>query len=247
MLYLSFLIVVIVIGVIVRAVRASNRRAETAGFQSYATTAKPAFPLQPGEAITLSVAARDLGAARRLAGDAITDEYPGSFPLVSCTSTRLVIQMSVTDRTTDLVGTYPPKRPDLRHRIGEQFAGADRRVSSCEWPWQTISSIVAEGDTVALLWGSQLGSGAAMLTFNSVGDQARFLTVAVAAIAASRTRADIVPPEPTRTVDDGSSSSEFDFPGAQIFCSDCGTVILTEDRFCTGCGERVFRLEPAGS
>jgi hypothetical protein len=246
MLYLAILIVAIVIGVIVRAVRASNRRAEMAGFQNYASTAAPAFPLQPGETVTLSVAARDLGAARRLEGDAITDEYPGSFPLVSCTSLRLVIQMSVTDRTTDLDGSHPPKRPDLRHRIGEQFVGSDRRVSSCEWPWETISSMMAEGDTAALLWESQLGSGAAMLTFNSVADQARFVTVAVAAISASRTRHGLLPADPTRTVDD-SAGTEYSFPGAQVTCSDCNATILPEDRFCTGCGEHVFRLEPAGS
>jgi hypothetical protein len=231
------------ISLIIRAVRASNRRQEVAGFQSYASAASPAFPLEPGETVTLSVAARDLSAARRLENDQVADEYPGSFPLVVCTSTRLVVQMSVTDKTTDLNGSYPPRRPDLRRRIGEQFIGADRRVSSCEWPWQTVDTVLAQGDTAGLMWVSERGTAGLRLTFMSIADQNRFVTTALAAISAARARIGIVPSDATPGVD----NTEYLFPGAQVICADCGTVIDAGDQFCTGCGIHVFRLENAGS
>lgn len=237
--------VILVIGLIVRGVRAATRRAEVAGFENFAQAATPSFPLQPGEVIQLTLAARDLGAARRLENDAVTDEYPASFPLVACTSNRLVIQMSVTDKTTDLAGSFSPRRPDLRRRIGEQFVGTERRVSSCEWTWETISSIIAEGDTAGLLWESERGSGAVMLSFMSVSDQARFVSTAAAAITAARGRVGLLPPEPVVTHDGGSV--DYAFPGAQVVCADCGSVILPDDSFCTGCGVRVFRLATAES
>jgi len=238
-------VVILLIGLIVRGVRASNRRQEVAGFQEYASSGHVSFPLMAGERVDLTVAARDLRAARRLEDDAITDEYPASFPLVTCTSTRLVVQMSVTDKTTDLTGSFPPRRPDLRRRIGEQFLGADRSVSSCEWPWETISSVVAEADTCGLVWDSERGSGAVMLSFMSPSDQTRFVTSAVAAIASARTRVGLLPAAADRTQDGGRS--DFEFPGAQVDCADCGAVVAREDRFCTGCGIRVVRLEGADS
>jgi hypothetical protein len=237
-------VIIIVIGVIVRAVRASNRRQEVAGFQEYASAAAPAFPLEPGEVIRLTVAARDLRAARRLENDAVTDEYPSSFPLVACTSTRLVIQMSLSDRTTDLTGSFPPRIPDLRRRIGEQFSGAERAASSCEWRWEAITSILAEGDTVGVLWESERGSGAVMLTFMSPADQSRFVSTAVTAITDARTRVGILPAA-TQQLD--GASTDYVFPGAQLICSECATIITLEDRFCTGCGTRVFRFAGAES
>jgi hypothetical protein len=245
MTYLVILIVAAGIGFIVRAVRASGRRQEMAAFEVHASSAAPAFPLRSGEVITLAVAARDLGALRRLVDDTIADQYPSSFPLVACTSERLVIQMSVTDRTTDLTGLIPPRRPDLRHRIGEQFTSADHQVSSCEWPWATISSLIAAGDTAGLLWESERGSGAVTLTFMSVGDQTRFVTTAVAAITTARSLEGILPVEPARIVDGETVTSTF--AGARVLCSDCGAPIPMEDRYCTGCGVLVFRLARADS
>ncbi len=245
MIVVIAVVAILVIGLIIRGVRAADRRAEVAGFETFAEAAAASFPLQPGEVVQLTLAARDLRAARRLENDAITDEYPSSFPLVVCTSSRLVIQMSVTDKTTDLAGSHPPRLPDLRRRIGEQFAGAERRVSSCGWPWETISSIIAEGDAAGLLWGSERGSGAVMLTFMSIPDQARFVSTAIAAITAVRGRLALLPPAPVATQDGGSL--DYSFPGAQVLCSDCGSVILTEDSFCTGCGLRVVRLAEAES
>ena len=81
MTYLVILIVVVGIGFIVRAVRASGRRQEMAAFEVHASSAAPSFPLRSGEVITLAVAARDLGALRRLVDDTIADQYPSSFPL----------------------------------------------------------------------------------------------------------------------------------------------------------------------
>lgn len=240
-------IIIIAIGLIVRGVRAANRRQELAGFQEYASVAAPAFPLQAGETVELAIAARDLRAARRLEDDAISDEYPASFPLVVCTANRLVVQMSVTDKTTDLSGSFPPRRPDLRRRIGEQFIGADRTVSSCEWPWETIGSLLADGDTAGLVWESERGSGAVMLTFMSPADQARFVSAALTAITSARTRVGLLPAEAVRTQDgDSGTGSDYAFPGAHVLCADCGTLISPEDRFCTGCGIRVFRLAEAG-
>lgn len=236
---------ILVIGLVVRGVRAAARRAEVGGFESFAQSGAASFPLHPGEVIQLSLAARDLGAVRRLENDSITDEYPASFPLVACTSERLVIQMSVTDKTTDLSGSFPPRRPDLRRRIGEQFIGAERRVSSCEWAWQTISSIIAEGDTAGLVWQSERGSGAVMVTFMSVSDQASFVSTATGAITAARSRLDLQPAAATVSHDGGSSECEF--AGAQMICSDCGSVIQPDDSFCTGCGVRVIRLQAADS
>jgi len=245
MTYLIVSVVALVIGLIIRGVRASNRRQQIAGFQSYASTASPAFPLAPGETIITTIAARDLGAMRRIQDDAIKDDYPSSFPLVACTSTRLVIQMSVTDRTTDLGGSFVARRVDLRRRIGEQFADADQRVSSCEWPWQSISSIVAEGNTAALLWESERGSGAVMLTFMNDQDQDNFVSTAVAVISATRAALGFIPAEPSHAIEGGSN--DYSFTGAQTICSDCGTVIEADDRFCVGCGVRVYRLEAAES
>jgi hypothetical protein len=245
MIWLIAVIVILSIGAIVRAVRAANRRQEMASFQTYASTAEPAFPLRTSESVLLAVAAHDFGAVRRLADDVITDEYPASFPLVACTSERLVIQMSVTDRTTDLNGSFPPRTPDLRHRIGEQFLGAERRISSCEWPWACVASIVASGDSAGFLWANERGSGAVTLSFMSVGDQARFVTTATAAIASARMREGITPIDPTRIQDDGDV--EYLFPEARILCSDCGATILSGDQFCTGCGYQIFRLETAES
>ncbi len=245
MIWLIVCIVVIVISLIIRGVRAANRRQEIAGFQSYAGAAVPTFPLEVGESIIISLAARDLGAVRRVEDDAIKDDYPSSFPLVACTSARLVVQMSVTDRTTDLAGSFPPKVVDLRRRIGEQFAGTDHRVSSCAWPWQSISSVVAEGDTAALIWENERGSGAVLLTFMSLQDQGQFVSTALAAIAAARARIGFEPAQPSHTAD--GTSHDYSFPSAQTICSDCGTVIDPAERFCTGCGIRVFRLEAAES
>lgn len=237
--------VILVIGLIVRGVRAANRRAEVEGFETFAQSATASFPLHPGEVVQLSLAARDLGAVRRLENDTITDEYPASFPLVACTSERFVIQMSVTDKTTDVSGSFPPRRPDLRRRIGEQFIGAERRVSSSEWAWQSISSIIAEGDTAGLVWQSQRGSGAVMVTFMSTSDQARFVSTANAAITAARTRLELQPA--TATVSQDGGSFDYEFAGAQVICSDCGSVIQPDDSFCTGCGVRVIRLAVADS
>ena len=242
---LIVLAVGLVIGLIIRGVRSANRRAEVAGFETFAQAAAPSFPLQPGEVVQLTLAARDLRAARRLENDAIADEYPASFPLVACTSSRLVIQMSITDKTTDLAGSFSPRRPDLRRRIGEQFTGADRRVSGCEWEWETISSIIAEGDTAGLLWESERGSGAVMLTFMSPSDQAHFVSTATGAVSAARARLGLLPPGPVVTQDGGSS--DYGFAGALVICAECGTVIAPEDSFCTGCGVRVFRLAAAES
>lgn len=236
---------ILVIGLIVRGVRAATRRAEVSGFEAFAQSATASFPLQQGEVIQLTLAARDLGAVRRLENDAITDEYPGSFPLVACTSARLVVQMSVTDKTTDLTGVFRPRRPDIRRRIGEQFSGDDRRVSSCEWDWATISSVIAEGDTAGFLWHNERGSGAVVLTLMSLPDQARFVSTAIAAITAARGSLGIQPSAPVVTQDDGSV--DYAFPDAQVICSDCGSVILPTDGFCTGCGVRVVRLAGADS
>jgi len=245
MLTLIAIGIIVIIGLIVRGVRAAARRGQVEGFENFAQSGTASFPLHPGEVVLVSLAARDLGSVRRLENDAISDEYPASFPLVACTSERLVIQMSVTDKTTDLTGSYPPRRPDLRRRIGEQFIGAERRVSSCEWEWQTISSIIAEGDTAGLAWQSERGSGAVVVTFMSVSDQARFVSAATSAITAARGRLDLQPAGPTVSQDDGSLDHAF--AGAQVICSDCGTVIQPDDSFCTGCGVRVFRLEAADS
>jgi hypothetical protein len=242
---LIVLTVALVVGLIIRGVRAANRRTEVAGFEAFAQDTAPSFPLQPGEVVQLTLAARDLRAARRLENDAIADEYPSSFPRVTCTSNRLVIQMSVTDKTTDLAGSYPPRLPDLRRRIGEQFVGAERLASSCEWPWETISSIIAEGDTAGLLWQGERGSGAVMLTFMSVSDQARSVSVAIAAIAAVRGRLGLLPTAPVVAHDGGGS--EYSFPGARVLCSECGSVILADDSYCTGCGVRIFRFAAAES
>lgn len=245
MTWLIICVVALVISLIVRGVRAANRRQQIAGFQSYASTASPTFPLESGESIITTIAARDLGAMRRLEDDAIKDDYPSSYPLVACTSARLVVQMSVTDRTTDLAGSFAARRVDLRRRIGEQFGGADQRVSSCEWPWQSISSVIAEGDAVALLWESERGSGAVMLTFMNQQDLSQFVSTALGAISAARTQLGLLPAEPSHTVDAGSH--DYSFTGAQTICSDCGTVIESNERFCVGCGVRVFRLEVAES
>jgi hypothetical protein len=245
MTWLIICIVVIAISLIVRGVRAANRRQEIAGFQSYASTAVPTFPLEPGESIITTIAARDLGAMRRVQSDAIKDDYPSSYPLVTCTSARLVVQMAVTDRTTDLAGSFPPGRVDLRRRIGEQFGGTDRRVSSCQWSWQSISWVIAESDTAALLWECERGSGAVTLTFNNQQDQSQFISTSLGAISAARTRLGLLPVEPGHTTD--GTSHDFSFPNAQTICSDCGTVIDPAERFCTGCGIRVFRLEAAES
>jgi hypothetical protein len=245
MTWLIVCIIVIVISGIIRGVRAANRRQEIAGFQSYAGTAVPTFPLEVGESIVTSLAARDLGAVRRIEGDAIKDDYPSSFPLVACTSARLVIQMSVTDRTTDLSGSFPPRRVDLRRRIGEQFSGTDHRISSCAWPWQSISWVVAEGDTSALLWENERGSGAVLLTFMTLQGQSQFVSTALAAISAARSRLGFEPAQPSHTAD--GTSHDYSFRSAQTICSDCGTVIDPVERFCTGCGIRVFRLEAAES
>jgi hypothetical protein len=236
MTYLIVCVVALVIGVIVRGVRASNRRQQIVGYQSYASTASPAFPLDSGETIITTIAARDLGAMRRIEDDAIKDDYPSSFPLVACTSTRLVIQMSVTDRTTDLAGSFAARRVDLRRRIGEQFGDADQRVSSCEWPWQSIASIIAEGNAAALLWESERGSGAVMLTFMNEQDQGSFVSTAVAVITATRSKLGLMPADPSHTIDGGSN--DYSFTDAQTICSDC---------FCVGCGVRVYRLEAAES
>jgi len=237
--------VIVVIGLIVRGVRAAARRAQVEGFESFAQSGMTSFPLREGEVVLLSLAARDLGAVRRLEDDVVSDEYPASFPLAACTSERLVIQMSVTDKTTDLTGSFPPRRPDLRRRIGEQFIGAERRVSSCEWPWPTISSVIAEGDTAGLSWQSDRGSGAVVVTFMSAADQARFVSAATGAITAARGRLQLQPAAASVSQDDGSW--DYSFAGAQVICSDCGTVIQPDDSFCTGCGVRVFRLEAADS
>lgn len=243
MTWLIVCVVGLVIGLIIRGIRGANRRQQIAGFQSYASTAAPTFPLAPGETILATFAARDLGAVRHIEDDAIKDDYPSSFPLVACTSARLVVQMSVSDRTTDLAGSFPATRVDLRFRIGEQFTGTDHRVSSCEWPWQSISSIVAESNAAGLLWNNEHGTGAVMLTFLTPQDQSQFLTAALDVISAVRTRFGLVPAQPTRTID--GNSTDYSFADAQMICSDCGTVIEPAERFCTGCGVRVFRLEAA--
>ena len=234
--------VIVVIGLVVRGVRAANRRQQVAGYEEYARSAAPAFPIAEGENVLLSLAARDLGAARRLENDAIRDDYPGSFPLVVCTDTRLVVQMSVTDRTTDLAGSYPPRRPDLSHRIGEQFSGADRRVSSCYWPWETIDSIVSDSSSAGLTWTDERGAGAVMLGFLTPADQQRFLACALSAVTAARTRLGMLPASAVRTVDGSVTDT---FAGARVECSACGAVIDSGDRFCTGCGAHIVRLEAA--
>lgn len=245
MTWLIISLVALTISLIIRGVRAANRRQQIAGFQSYASTASPTFPLEPGESIITTIAARDLGAMRRLEDDAIKDDYPSSYPLVACTSARLVIQMSVTDRTSDLTGSFAPRRVDLRRRIGEQFGGADQRVSSCEWPWQSIASVIAEGDAAALLWENERGSGAVTLTFMNLQDRSLFVSTALRAISAARAQLDLLPAEPSHTVDAGSN--EYSFADAQTICSACCTVIASDERFCVGCGVRVFRLEVAES
>lgn len=243
MIWLIVVISILLIGAISRAVRASHRRQEMASFQTYAKIVENTFPLHAGESITFTVAARDLGAVRRLASDTITDDYPSSFPLVTVTTERLVIQMSVSDRTTDLIGSFPPRRPDLAQRIGEQFLGGERGISSSEWPWICVSSVMAEADTAGVLWANECGSGAVTLTFMSIADQNRFVTTATSAMTAARSLAGIVPAEPVPTSDGGTV--EYDFPNARVLCSNCGSVILAEDHFCTGCGCRIVRFQTA--
>jgi hypothetical protein len=238
MTWLIVCVVVLVIGLIIRGVQAANRRAEVAGFQSFAGSASSSFPFEPGENIELALVARDMGAMRRLQDDAVKDDYPSSFPLVSCTSFRLVVQMSVTDRTTDLVGSFPPIRTDLRRRIGDQF-GSDRQVSSCSWRWEMFSSVLTAGETVGLIWTNERGVGTLALTFLAPTDRSRFISAALNAISAARSRAGLIPIEPA--ID--AAGPDYLFADARVICSDCGAVINAEDRFCTGCGVLVTRLE----
>jgi hypothetical protein len=229
--------------VIVPALRRSSAASNLSLFQHHLAGLQPPFALNPDETVLLAQVGRDLGAVRSVVSESPTeDSYPGCFPLVYCSSQRLVVLMSTTDRPTAITGVYPVRQPDLHQRIGEQFEGSNGRfVSSASWRWETIGMVVAEDSEVGLSWTDRDGVAAVLLSFVNPSDRIRFVDQAIALIRERRSQLTLVPEDP-ETVAEGAQTT-FTFANALVTCSTCSTSIATGDRYCTGCGAPVTRME----
>ena len=249
-MYLIITVVMLGIALLIRfvirpAVRSARAAADLSQFQHHLAALATPFALTARETVTLSFVARDLGAIRNVAGESPTeDSYPASFPLVFATSERLVVLMSTTDHPTAISGIYPARQPNLRFRIGEQFDGATGgSVSSASWRWETVGMVVAEEREVGLSWTDGQGVGVVLLSFMDTSDQSRFVMQATAAIRGCRASSVLLPADPETTVEGAQTTFTFDKP--MIICSRCSTAVADGERFCTGCGARVARMEDA--
>jgi hypothetical protein len=249
-MYLIFFVILFGIALLIRlvivpAMRRSSSATDLATYRHHLASLQPPFPLGTGETVIQSQVARDLGAIRNVVGESPTeDAFPASFPFVYCTSDRLVVLMSTTDRPTAITGTYPARQPDLRHRIGEQFDDSNGRfVSSTSWLWESVGIVVAKDCNAGLAWMDGEGVGVVMLAFPEVAEQGRFVNQAVALIQSRRRRAALTPEPPEVETEDGQAT--FTFTDPLVACSKCSTPIVTGDRFCTGCGAPIARMEHA--
>ncbi len=249
-MYLLIAVVALAIALLIRfvivpALRRSSAASDLSLYRHHLAGLQPPFVLTDGERVVLSLVARDLGAVRNLASDSTTqDAFPASFPLVFCTSQRLVVLMSTTDRPTAITGTYPARQPNLRERIGEQFDESNGRfVSSASWRWETIGMMVAEGREVGLSWTDREGVGIALLGFVDATDLGHFVTESIGLIGACRGRAGISPSAPASSTEGAQTTYTFEHP--LVTCATCSTPIADSDRFCTGCGAVVARMEHA--
>jgi hypothetical protein len=240
------LVVVLFIRLVIQpAMRRSGAASDLSMFQHHLANLQPPFTRNPGETVALSFVARDLGAVRSIVGESPTeDSFPGSFPLVFCTSQRLIVLMSTTDRPTAITGTYPARQPNLHHRIGEQFDGATSRiVSSASWRWETIGMVVAEDRSVGLSWQDREGAAVVLLAFIDVDEKNRFVDQAAALIEVCRRDASLSPAG--AEIETEGDQTTFTFADPLVTCSSCDTTIVAVDRFCTGCGAPVTRMENA--
>lgn len=249
-MYLIILFVFVAVGLLIRlvirpALRRSSAASDLSLFRNHLAGLQPPFALNVCETVALSLVARDLGAIRNIVGESPTeDAFPGAFPLVFCTSDRLVVLMSTTDRPTAITGTYPAREPNLHERIGEQFDDANGRfVSSASWRWESIGMIVAEDRNVGLSWTDREGVGVVLLAFTDVSEQGRFVNQAVTLTESCRRRAALSPEGPQ--IDTEFGQTTFSYKDPLVTCSSCSTRIVAGDRFCTGCGAPVGRMEHA--
>jgi hypothetical protein len=248
--YVIVSIVVLAIVLLIRlviqpALKRSSNASDLSRYQHHLSGLRPPFALHSGETVIASLVARDLGAVRGVTGESPTeDAFPASFPLVYCTSERLVVLMSTTDQPTAITGTYPAHQPNLHHRIGEQFGESNGRyVSSASWRWAQFGMVVADDREVGLSWSDREGAAVVMIGFVEAGDLARFVNHATALVQEDRIRAVATPGE-AHVVTDGTETT-FTFEGPLVICATCSTTLADGDRYCTGCGAPVARKELA--
>jgi hypothetical protein len=234
-----------IIALIRWAVRSSRTASTLSQNQHHLALLATPFALGEGERMTRSFLGRNLGAMRQLAkGGTTEDNYPGSFPLVYATNERIVILMSNNDQPSAITGIYPAAQPNLRRRIGEQFGDDQGRfVSSVSLRWDTLTDVVTNGTRVALAWTDREGDGTVYLTLSNLAETPALVDTCVGAVRAVRTAAGTA--AANGTVLTMGATSYYSFEGAQVTCADCGSTITPGDRFCTGCGAPVQKLETA--
>jgi hypothetical protein len=240
-------VIVIVILLIVAGIRAAVRRSNSATdlsqFRHHLAAIRTPFDLGPDERVVTSVLAHDLGAIRGFPdGSSTVDEYPACFPLVYLTNLRFVVLMSTTDKPTAITGTYPASLVNLHQRIGEQFS-TERGgfVSSASCRWESVNSIIVSSGSVGFGWTDREGVGAVIVELMENAES--FVRTAAQCIADARHALAIDPAEATVALD--STGLTYTFDDAAVICATCGTRIERTERFCTGCGGAVRRMENA--
>jgi hypothetical protein len=237
------IVILLIVAGIRSAIRRSNSASELSQFQHHLAAIRTPFDLASDERVLSSVLAHDLGAIRGFPdGSSTVDEYPACFPLVYLTNLRFVVLMSTTDKPTAITGTYPANLVNLRQRIGEQFS-TERGgfVSSASCRWESVNSIIVSAGSVGFGWTDREGVGAVIVELMENAEN--FVQTAAQCITDARTALAIIPAE--ATVDLDSTGLTYSFDNAAVICGSCGARIEPTERFCTGCGGAVSRMENA--
>jgi hypothetical protein len=242
-----YAVVIIVILLIVAGIRAAIRRSNSASelsqFRHHLAAIRTPFALEPDERVVSSTLAHDLGAVRGFPdGSSTEDKYPACFPLVYLTNLRFVVLMSTTDKPTAITGTYPANLVNLRQRIGEQFSNERGGfVSSASCRWESVSSVIVSAGSVGFGWTDREGVGAVIIQLMENAES--FVQTALQCITDARRALEIDPAEATGELD--STGLTYTFENAAVICASCGARIEPTERFCTGCGGTVRRMENA--
>jgi hypothetical protein len=237
------IVILLIVAGIRSAIRRSNSASELSQFRHHLAAIRTPFALETDEQVVFSLLAHDLGAVRGFPdGSSTEDKYPACFPLVYLTNLRFVILMSTTDKPTAITGTYPANLVNLHQRIGEQFSNERGGfVSSASCRWESVSSVVVSAGSVGFGWTDREGVGAVIVELMENAET--FVQTAVQCITDARRTLAIEPAEATGALD--STGLTYTFDDAAVICASCGARIDRAERFCTGCGGAVRRMENA--
>lgn len=229
-------IVAFIRGVIVPAVRKSQRSATQNLASQRLAQGQVLFVLEEGERVLAQAVAASLEAVRMSAtvGE-IEDSYPECFAIVAVTDRRYVVLMSTSNDPSAIGGGQVPRPIRADTRLGDirSAAAGQSHVAAVEIRWETVDQVgtADEGIMVDWLRSDEGGLVAAILELPT--ERGRLLDAAVGAMSADRRARGLNGDPVVSRGDDGAVIHDFRPPSGR--CGNCGTPSQHE-QFCTGCG-----------